>query len=67
MESRLTELEIKVALQEDLLDALNLTVTRQQQQIDLLQEQLRHLYQLHQGASQDDAVGSPRDDIPPHY
>ncbi|MDC7692377.1 SlyX family protein [Vogesella indigofera] len=67
MESRLIELEIKVALQEDLLDALNLTVTRQQQQIDLLQEQLRHLYQLQQGASQDDVVGSLRDDIPPHY
>ena len=67
MESRLTELEIKVALQEDLLDALNLTVTRQQQQIDLLQEQLRHLYQLQQGAGQDDNVGSLRDEIPPHY
>ncbi|MCQ4145303.1 MULTISPECIES: SlyX family protein [Vogesella] len=67
MESRLIELEIKVALQEDLLDALNLTVTRQQQQIDLLQEQLRHLYQLQQGASQDENVGSLRDDIPPHY
>lgn len=67
MESRLIELEIKVALQEDLLDALNLTVTRQQQQIDLLQEQLRHLYQLQQGASQDDVGGSLRDDIPPHY
>ncbi len=67
MESRLIELEIKVALQEDQLDALNLTVTRQQQQIDLLQEQLRHLYQLQQGASQDETVGSLRDDIPPHY
>lgn len=67
MESRLTELEIKVALQEDLLDALNLTVTRQQQQIDLLQEQLRHLYQLQQGAGHDETVGSLRDDIPPHY
>lgn len=67
MESRLTELEIKVALQDELLDALNLTVARQQQQLDLLQEQLRHLYRMQQAGNQQDEQGSLRDDIPPHY
>ncbi|WP_174875722.1 SlyX family protein [Vogesella oryzae] len=67
MESRLTELEIKVALQDELLDALNLTIARQQQQIDLLQEQLRHLYRMQQAGSQLDGQGSLRDEIPPHY
>lgn len=67
MESRITELEIKVALQDDLLDALNLTVTRQQQQIDLLQEQLRHLYRMQQAGSQSEESRSLRDEIPPHY
>ncbi|MFC3531857.1 SlyX family protein [Vogesella facilis] len=67
MDSRLTELEIKVALQDELLDALNLTVVRQQQQLDLLQEQLRHLYRLQQAGNQQDGHGSLRDDIPPHY
>lgn len=67
MESRTTELEIKVALQEDLLDALNLALVRQQQQIDLLQEQLRHLYRMQQASNQDGESGSLRDDIPPHY
>ena len=67
MESRITELEIKVALQDDLLDALNLAVTRQQQQIDLLQEQLRHLYRMQQAGNQDGDSQSLRDDIPPHY
>lgn len=67
MESRLTELEIKVALQDDLLDALNLTITRQQQQIDLLQEQLRHLYRMQQAGNQHDEQRSLRDEIPPHY
>ncbi|MFC3625459.1 SlyX family protein [Vogesella amnigena] len=67
MESRITELEIKLALQEELMDALNLTVARQQQQIDLLQEQLRHLYRLQQAGSQPEEQRSLRDDIPPHY
>lgn len=67
MESRLTELEIKVALQDEQLDALNLTVVRQQQQLDLLQEQLRHLYRMQQAGSQQGEQGSLRDDIPPHY
>ncbi|SCK17212.1 SlyX family protein [Vogesella sp. LIG4] len=67
MESRITELEIKLALQEELLDALNLTVARQQQQIDLLQEQLRHLYRLQQAGNQPEEQRSLRDDIPPHY
>jgi SlyX protein len=67
MESRLTELEIKVALQDDLLDTLNLTIARQQQQIDLLQEQLRHLYRMQQAGNQPEEQRSLRDEIPPHY
>jgi len=69
MEARLIELESKVALQDDLLDALNLTVARQQQQIDLLQQQLRVLYQQFRNSQPDNGVGtgSLRDEIPPHY
>ena len=36
MESRITELEIKITYTEDLVDELNRIVFRQQQQIDLL-------------------------------
>ncbi|MCB1965531.1 MAG: SlyX family protein, partial [Candidatus Accumulibacter sp.] len=39
LEHRLGELEARVNLAEDLLEALNMTVYRQQQQIDLLQQQ----------------------------
>ena len=46
MEERLTELETRISLTEDLVDELNPAVYRQQQQIELLQPQLRHLYQL---------------------
>lgn len=66
MEERLAELEIKVGLSEDALDALNRTVFRQQQQIDQLQHELRTLRQQMQ-ASMPAEPNLPRDEIPPHY
>ena len=65
-EQRLMDLEIKASFTEDLLDSLNQTVVRQQQQIDWL---LRELAQLREQASE---PASPtfrrlRDDLPPHY
>jgi len=67
MEHRLVELEIRLGLAENLVDELNLTVYRQQQQLDLLQEQLRHLHrQLEEGLT----AGGRRpasEEIPPHY
>ncbi len=66
LEQRLVDLEVKLSYQEDLVEHLNTTVARQQEQIDLL---LRELLQLRQ---QSDNEGSPtfrslRDEIPPHY
>lgn len=68
-EDRLNELEVKIAFQDDLLDSLNATVARQQQQIDLLQQQLRLVYQQFKAAQPDggNSSGSLRDEIPPHY
>jgi SlyX protein len=65
-ESRLTELETKLAFAEDLLETLNQTVIRQQGQIDLMQQQLRLLHQQLQDALPDEAR-TPREEIPPHY
>ncbi len=42
---RLTDLEIKLAFQEDLVDSLNQVVTAQQRELELLQGQVRLLYQ----------------------
>ena len=66
MESRLNELEAKISLAEDLLDALNRTVYRQQQQIDQLQQDIRALRQHLREAAPAEA-DSPGDEIPPHY
>ncbi|MFZ2855292.1 MAG: SlyX family protein [Rhodocyclaceae bacterium] len=67
MEDRLTELEIKINLAEDLVDELNRTVYRQQQQIDLLQHQLRHIFQQMQPDAGPAEPRNLRDEIPPHY
>ena len=66
MDSRLNELEAKISLAEDLLDALNHTVYRQQRQIDQLQQDIRALRQQLQEAAPAEAA-SPGSEIPPHY
>lgn len=72
METRVNELEAKLALAEHLLDELNRTIFRQQEQIDQLQQQLRLVWQLAQ--SQQSSASAPeaekrdlREEIPPHY
>jgi SlyX protein len=66
MESRITDLEVKITYTEDLLDELNRTVFRQQQQIDLLIAELTALREMVRNVE----PGEPRnlrDEIPPHY
>ena len=63
-EQRLTELEIRSGFAEDLLDTLNQTVYRQQQQIDQLQQELRALRQMVLTPASPRPTG---DDRPPHY
>ncbi len=66
MESRITDLEIKISYSEDMIDELNRTIFRQQQQIDLLINELRALrQQLMTSAPADQR--SLRDELPPHY
>lgn len=66
MDSHIAELEVKLSHCEDAIDALNRTVFRQQQQMDLLQAQLRELFQMAQAVGSADSR-SLRDEIPPHY
>ena len=58
MEAKLNELEAKMSLAEDLLEALNRTVFRQQQQIDRLQQDVRALRQQLQDAAPDEFAGT---------
>jgi len=63
---RLTELEIKASYSDDLLEQLNMTVYRQQQQIDALLQELHRLRQ-HMPDSGSGAPRNLRDELPPHY
>ena len=66
MESRLNDLEIKISYTEDMVDELNLTVFRQQQQIDQLIRQVTALREQVQSAAPAEQL-SLRDELPPHY
>lgn len=66
MESRITELEIKISYTEDLVEELNRIVFRQQQQIDSLAKEVRALREQAQN-TQAQSQGSLRDELPPHY
>jgi SlyX protein len=66
VESRLTDLEIKISFTEDMVDELNRTVFRQQQQIDLLMLQIKALREQVRTAEPAEQLNL-RDEIPPHY
>jgi len=67
VDQRLTELEIKAAFAEDLVDELNRTIVRQQQQIDMLVRELLQLRDQAESAQAQPAFRSLRDELPPHY
>ena len=66
MDTRLNELEAKLAFAEDLIETLNQSVIRQQGQLDSLQQQMRLLHQQFKDTRPDETQ-SLRDELPPHY
>ncbi len=68
MDKRITELEIKVAYQEDTIQQLDSVICRQQDQIDALKKQFKQLSDtakdLSDGSKDSQSIF---DDIPPHY
>jgi SlyX protein len=69
MEKRLTELEIKITYQEELLNELNIIVAKQQEVIDFLLKEYKK--QMNQGHSNEPKARSLFDQLkeerPPHY
>ncbi|MBQ0936810.1 SlyX family protein [Ideonella paludis] len=65
IESRLTDLEIKLSFTEDLVDTLNAMVTQQQDHIELLLKEVRRLRE--QAPEGGPGFRSLRDELPPHY
>ena len=65
-DERITNLEVKLSFSEDLLEELNQTVYKQQQQIDALIKEVKAL-KLQMASNLPSNGNSPRDEIPPHY
>lgn len=61
---RITELEIKASYAEDSVDQLNMSIYRQQQQIDALLAEVRY---LREQMPAEGAGVARSDELPPHY
>ena len=66
-EGRLEEIESKLALAEDLLETLNLTVYRQQQHIERLERELLRVREQVEAAALAQDPAAPKHELPPHY
>jgi len=62
-DERITNLEIKLSFTEDLIEKLNATIYKQQQQIEFLYRELKAIKEQ----ASISGGGSLKDDIPPHY
>lgn len=65
-EDRITNLEIKISFTEDLIEQLNQTVYKQQQQIEFLYRELKSIKEQ-AGSSDQSGARNLKDEIPPHY
>ena len=68
VDERLMALEVKASFSEDLVDELNRTVARQQQQIEALARELVRLRgQVEAMGEREGGAGDPGQEVPPHY
>jgi SlyX protein len=65
-DERITNLEVKLSFSEDLVEELNQTVYKQQQQIDALIKEVKSL-KLQMASNLPSEGINARDEIPPHY
>ena len=66
LENRITELEIRSALQDDIIDVLNKQINELYEQLALQQKQLQLLYRKFSEAS-DNQMSTHGNEPPPHY
>ena len=66
-DERITNLEIKLSFTEDLIEKLNETVYKQQQQIEFLYRELKAIKEQASSSGGGSSSDSLKDEIPPHY
>ena len=67
IDEKITNLEIKLAFQEDLVKTLNQVIISQQQQLELLQQQFKLLYQQLKSLQPSNIADVSEEVPPPHY
>lgn len=61
------DLQARLAFQEDSIDSINLTVTRQQSRIDLLQREILRLKEILEDVRSSQGDAGSGTELPPHY
>jgi len=67
MEEKIIDLEIRLTHQEDHIQELDKIIYQQQQAIDLLQEQIKHLQGKLKNVSENNILSPSEEVPPPHY
>ena len=67
MEERLTELEIKICHQDQIIEDLNQLVTEQQRKLDLLASQIKRLTDTTTANGMPSLLDASQETPPPHY
>ena len=67
LQETIMDLQTRLAFQEDSIDSINLTVTRQQSRIDLLQRELLRLKEILEDVRGSQGDAGSAGELPPHY
>jgi len=67
MEEKIIDLEIRITHQEDHILELDKIIYQQQQAIDLLQDQIKHLQSKLKNTSEANILSPSEEKPPPHY
>ena len=67
MEEKFIDLEIRLTHQEDHIQELDKVIYQQQQAIDLLKDQIKHLQGKLKNVSENNILPSSEETPPPHY
>lgn len=67
MNETIMDLQTRLAFQEDNLETINLTVVRQQSEIDMMQREILRLKEMIDDIREANAGEANTDEVPPHY
>jgi SlyX protein len=67
MNETIMDLQTRLAFQEESLEAINLTVVRQQSEIDMMQREIIRLKEMIDDIREANSSESNTDEVPPHY